>query len=135
MIFLVRRGHQFSFLRTLQRKRGFADPEFKDNWLALSSDEIIENEKQAGSTYWTTQLFKGFGLEAEAEDRAYAAQALRWAFGDWVVPYLARSAISPILASLSNLHSKIFLGCRPATESIMMRLKKPFAAPFMTIAK
>jgi hypothetical protein len=69
LTFVVRRGHQFSFLRNLQKRRGFADPDFKDNWLALRSDEIIEYEKKAGSTYWTTQLFKGFGLEAEAEDR------------------------------------------------------------------
>ncbi len=29
----------------------------------------------------------------EAEDREYAAQALNWASGDWVIPYLARSIV------------------------------------------
>ena len=29
----------------------------------------------------------------DAEDRAYAAQALKWASGDWIVPYLARSIV------------------------------------------
>ena len=30
---------------------------------------------------------------SDAEDRAYAAQALKWASGDWVVPYLARAIV------------------------------------------
>jgi len=71
LTFIVRRGHGFSFLRNLQERRGFADPSLEENWKALFSDETIEYEKKAGSTYWTTQLFKGFGLEAEAEDRQY----------------------------------------------------------------
>jgi hypothetical protein len=71
LTFIVRRGHGFSFLRNLQERRGFADPSLEENWKALFSDETIEYEKKAGSTYWTTQLFKGFGLEAEAEDRKY----------------------------------------------------------------
>ena len=71
LMFIVRRGHGFSFLRNLQERRGFADPSLKENWMALFNDESIEHEKKAGSTYWTTQLFKGFGLEAEAEDRKY----------------------------------------------------------------
>ena len=71
LIFIVRRGHGFSFLRNLHKRRGFADPLLKENWLALFNEETIQYEKEAGSTYWTTQLFKGFGLEAEAEDRQY----------------------------------------------------------------
>ena len=71
LTFIVRRGHQFSYLRNLQKRRGFADPDIRDNWLALVSDEILAYEKKAGSNYWTAQLFKGFGLEAEAEDRQY----------------------------------------------------------------
>jgi len=71
LMFIVRRGHGFSFLRNLQERRGFADPSLKENWKALFNDETIEHEKKAGSTCWTTQLFKGFGIEAEAEDRQY----------------------------------------------------------------
>lgn len=71
LMFIVRRGHGFSFLRNLQERRGFADPSLKENWKALFDDEAIEHEMKAGSTYWTTQLFKGFGIEAEAEDRQY----------------------------------------------------------------
>lgn len=71
LIFIVRRGHGFSFLRNLQERRGFADPSLEENWKALFNDETIAHEVKAGSTYWTTQLFKGFGLEAETEDRKY----------------------------------------------------------------
>lgn len=30
---------------------------------------------------------------SDADDRAYAAQALQWASGDWVIPYVARSIV------------------------------------------
>ena len=51
LMFIVRRGHGFSFLRNLQERRGFADPSLKENWKALFNDEAIEHEKKAGSTY------------------------------------------------------------------------------------
>ena len=73
-MFVVRRGHVSSFLRDLEQRRGYSDPSPKDNWAAVFDEESIEYEKRAGSNYWTTQLFKGFGLAAEAEDRAHVKQ-------------------------------------------------------------
>ena len=64
-MFVVRRGHPSSFLRDLEQRRGFADPSPRDNWAAVFSQDSIDYEVRAGSNYWTTQLFKGFGLEAE----------------------------------------------------------------------
>ena len=70
-MFVLRRGHPSSFLRDIEQRRGFADPSPRDNWAAVFDQDSIEYEVRAGSNYWTTQLFKGFGLEAEAEDRAH----------------------------------------------------------------
>lgn len=70
-MFVIRRGHPSSFLRDLEQRRGFADPSPRDNWAAVFNQDSIEYEVRAGSNYWTTQLFKGFGLEAESEDRAH----------------------------------------------------------------
>ena len=70
-MFVIRRGHPSSFLRDLEQRRGFAEPSPRDNWAAVFNQDSIDYEVRAGSNYWTTQLFKGFGLDAEAEDREH----------------------------------------------------------------
>ncbi len=70
-MFVIRRGHPSSFLRDLEQRRGFAEPFPRDNWAAVFNQDSIDYEVRAGSNYWTTQLFKGFGLDAEAEDREH----------------------------------------------------------------
>ena len=71
LMFIVRRGHGFSYFRNLQKRRGFAEPSLEETWKLLFNDESIAHEKTAGSTYWTTQLFQAFGLEAESEYTQY----------------------------------------------------------------
>lgn len=87
----------------------------------------------------------------DAEDRAYAAQTLKWASGDWVVPYLARSIVEEetgekarselvqaLFANASDLAStfdalrKPLAEWRPDTEapgdSVAKRLKRILSA-------
>jgi hypothetical protein len=71
LMFIVRRGHGFSYFRNLQERRGFAESSLEETWKVVFDDESIAHEKTAGSTYWTTQLFQAFGLDAESEYTQY----------------------------------------------------------------
>jgi hypothetical protein len=71
LIFIPRRGHAQSHFRIQQEKSGKGYRSPKEAWLDMFSDETIERQREYGNTFWLSHLHKGFGLDAEREDREY----------------------------------------------------------------
>ena len=64
----------------------------------------------------------------DAEDRAYAAQTLRWAAGDWVVPYLGRSIVEEEAGEKARAELvRALLEKAPDLASAFNALRKPLA--------
>ncbi len=55
-------------------RRGGVSVRIEDEYLRGHSEDIVKDAKNFGSTYYCTHLYKGFGLEAEKEERPLAVE-------------------------------------------------------------
>ncbi|MDE0058888.1 MAG: hypothetical protein OXI22_02825 [Defluviicoccus sp.] len=62
----------------------------------------------------------------DADDRAYAAQALKWATGDWVLPYIAQAIVHEEAGEKTRSELiRILLNIAPDLTTAFQALRKP----------